>query len=358
MNSIFPRLSVCVAIASAFCGMAAVAGAKGQEWKNAKGETFSAYPSEVLGPWAVFDDGTFVPLNSLSAEDCVRFYKDMKEAGLSDRADDWKLAKSKISTELYGRLLRYAGSGLAPDNENGRPEPEIFIIFFTQGDKNMSWNELQRSTPDLYAKLIKSYPDMVQGVVFGVGDTSQDQFDISVNTKGDWMFTVFETEVQMRTLTHLIPTNFYGIVAMTRNGVALAGPDSTTDDQVKATFAKVSSLLEHMKPNDPKVWVAQAHYYRAVQPVAFADGRSDPLLMGNPLVASTLRKMKIYKVDAKFHVAADGKVSSVEVTPYDMAPDTVKMFENGFERGTLFVPAVDHGKFVDGTYNYHMEIAP
>jgi hypothetical protein len=349
---------MCVAIASAFCGMAAVAGARAEEWKNGKGETFTATPSEVLGPWALFDDGTFVPLSSLSNDDCVRFYKDLKDSGAPEKAADWKQATSKISSELFGRLLRSSGSELAPDNESGRPEPEFYIIFFTQGDKNMSWNELQRSTPQLYADVMKSYPDMVQGVVFGVGDSAQDQFDISVNTKGDWMYTVFETEVQMRTLTHLIPSNFYGIVVMTRNGVALAGPDSTTDDQVKATFGKLTSLLAHMKPNDPKVWIAKAHYYMAVQPAAYANGRSDPMLMGNPLVAATLRKMKIFKVDATFHVAADGKVASVDVTPYDMAPATVKMFEDGFQRGTLFVPAVDHGKFVDGTYSYHMEIAP
>ena len=353
-----PRLCSCLAIAAACLGLAERAGAKSEEWKNAKGDTFSASPSEVLGPWALFDDGTFVPLNAMSNEDCVRFYERLKETDAPKRADDWKNAKSPISSELYGRLLHYSGLELAPDNENGRPEPEFFIIFFTQGDKNMSWNELQRSTPALYASLIKDYPDMVQGVVFGVGDTVQDQFDISVNTKGDWMFTVFESEVQMRTLTHLIPSNFYGVVAMTRNGVALAGPDSTTDEQVKATFQQLRGLLDHMKPTDPRVWVARAHYFKAVQPVAFASGHSDPLLMGNPLVASTLRQMKIYKLDATFHVAADGKVSSVDVAPNGMSAATVKMFTDGFQRGTLFVPAVDNGKFVDGTYAYHMEIAP
>lgn len=339
-------------------GLANAAGARSEEWKNAKGDTFSATPSEVLGPWALFDDGTFVPLSAMSNDDSVRFYKKLKELDVPTRADDWKAAKSPISSELFGRLLHYSGLELSPDNESGRPEPEFYIIFFTQADKNMSWNELQRSTPALYAKIIKDYPDMVQGVVFGVGDTVQDQFDISVNTKGDWMFTVFESEVQMRTLTHLIPTNFYGVVAMTRNGVALAGPDSATDDQVKSTFRQLTGLLEHMKPNDPKVWMARDHYFRAVQPVAFASGHSDPLLMGNPLVESTLRQMKIYKLDATFHVAADGKVTSVDVVPYDMDPKTVKMLSDGFQRGTLFVPAVDNGKFVDGTYAYHMQIAP
>jgi hypothetical protein len=355
MTPRIPRFTQCVAIAAAVLGFATAASAKSEEWKNAKGETFSAGASDIIGPWALFDDGTLVPLSALSAEDSVRFYERLKD--VPERADDWKNATSKVSAELYGRLNHYAGEELATDNESGRPEPEFFIIFFTTGDKNMSWNELQRSTPALYAKVMKDFPGLVQGVVFGVGDTAQDQFDISVNTKGEWMFTTFETEVQMRTLTHLIPTNLYGIVVMTRNGVPLFGPDSATDDEVKATFEKFTGLLEHMRMSDPKVWLARAHYYSAVQPVAFAHGHSDPLLMGNPLVEATLRKMKIYKVDATFHIAADGKIAGVDVTPYDMPAATVKMFTDGFQRGCVFVPAVDNGKFVDGLYKYHMEIS-
>lgn len=356
MTPSLSRLVFCTAITALACGFAANAVAKSEDWKNAKGETFSASASDILGPWALFSDGTLVPLNLLSNEDCVRFYERLKD--VPARADDWKDAKSPISSELYGRLQHYAGAELAQDNEAGRPEPEFYIIFFTTGDKNLSWNELQRSTPDLYAKVLKAYPDLVQGVVFGVGDTAQDQFDISVNTKGDWMFTVFETEVQMRTLTHLIPTNLYGIVVMTRNGVPLFGPDAATDDEVKATFSNFMGMLDHMRMTDPRVWLARAHYFRAVQPVAYAHGHADPMLMGNPLVGSTLRKMKIYKVDATFHVAADGKITAVDVTPYDMPPNTVKMFTDGFQRGCVFVPAVDNGKFVDGTYKYHMEVAP
>jgi hypothetical protein len=356
MYTRLPRLILCVAIASACATLATRAAARSEEWKNAKGETFKAEPSELLGPWALFDNGTLVPLSALSEEDSVRFYQGLKDQPA--RSPDWKTATSKISAELYGRLLHYKGVELENDSESGRPEPEFYMMFFTTGDKNMSWNMLQRSTPDLYSSLIKSYPEMVQGVVFGVGDTIQDQFDISVNTKGDWMFTIFDTEVQMRTLTHLIPTNYYGIVVMTRNGVPLFGPDAATDDQVKDTFKNLTGLLDHMKPTDMKVWMARAHYFHVVQPVAFANGHSDPMLMGNPLVDSMLRKMKIYKLDATFHVAADGKITDVAVTPYDMAPGTVKMFADGFQRGCLFVPAVDHGKFVDGTFKYHMELAP
>ena len=347
-----------LAIATAVLGMAVTASAKSEQWKNATGETFSAAPSEVLGPWALFDDGTFVPLTSLSKEDSVRFYQALKD--LPPRAADWKDAKSKISNELYGRLLHYSGNDIVKGSESGEPEPEFYIIFYVSNDGNQSWNELQRSTPALYAAMEKKHSGLVQGVVFGVGVAYVvgDQFDIAVHTHGDWKFADFPTETQMLTLSHMTPTNYYGVVVMTRNGVPLFGPDAATDEQVISTFDKFNNLLDNMKPTDPRVWVAQLHYYLAVQPVAFATGHSDPLLMGNPLAAPTLRKMKIYKVDATFHVAANGTITGVEVAPNGMPPSTVKMFADGFQKNCLFVPAVENGKFVDGTYTYHMEVAP
>jgi hypothetical protein len=352
------RLPACLAIAAALFALATNAGAKSEQWKNAKGETFSASPSDIIGPWALFDDGTLLPLSLLSNEDSVRFYEGLKD--VPPRAADWKDAKSKVSSEVYGRLLHYSGNDIVKDDEAGRPEPEFYILFYVTNDENQSWNMLQRSTPELYAKMLKDHGDLVQGIVYGDGLTFviQDLFDIAVHTHGDWLFADFGSEVLMRTVANMIPSNFYGIVVVTRDGVPLFGPDAATDDQVKDTFAKLTGLLDHMNPNDPKVWIARYHYFNVVQPVAFANGHSDPKLIGNPLIASTLRKMKIYKIDATFHVAADGKITSVDVTPYDMPPKTVNMFTNGFQRGCVFVPAVDHGKFVDGTYAYHMEIKP
>jgi hypothetical protein len=356
-----PRLGVCVATIAAFCGIATAAFAKNQEWKDAKGETFKAEPSDIIGPWALFDDSTLVPLSALSNEDCVRFYEGLKDKPA--RAADWKDATSKISAELYGRLMHYEGDAnshaLATDNEAGRQEPEFFIIFYTTNDQNHSWDLLRRSTPELYAKLVRDFPGLVQGVVFGVGENNASEHDNNaVNTKGEWMYTRFADENKMRTLQHRIPTNYYGIVIMTRDGVPLfAPPDSTTDEQVKDTFEKFSAMLAHMRANDPKTWVARAHYLRAVQPVAYANGHCDPVLMGNPLLESALRMMNIYTVDAKFKVAADARILSVDVSSPDMTEAQLKQFSDGFKRGCLFVPAVDHGKFVDGTYSFHMEVS-
>ena len=347
-------------MAIASCAFTTAASARSSQWKDAKGETFDANPSDIIGPWALFDDSTLVPLSAMSPEDCVRFYNGLKNQ--PERAADWKQATSKVSAELYGRLLRYDGGpdshSLVTDVEAGRREPEFFIIFYTTDDKTHSWDLLSRSTPALYAKVVKEYPDLVQGVVFGVGENNaQDHYDNAVNTRGEWMYALFADENKMRTLQHRIPTNFYGIVIMTRDGVPLfAPPDSSTDEQIKDTFTRFEGMLAHMRPNDPKVWAATAHYLRAVQPVKYADGRCDPELLGNPLVAASLKAMNIFQVDATFHVGADGSVQSVEVTSPDMTEAQRKQFSDGFKKVSRFCAAVDHGKFVDGTYHYHMEV--
>jgi hypothetical protein len=356
MTPRLPRIASCIAILALGLGLASSARALTEEWKDGAGNSFRAWPSAILGPWAVFDNGTLVPLNALSNEDTLRFHERLKD--LPARAPDWKNATSKVSAELYGRLLHYSGNDLVKDDEAGRIEPELYMVFYTTNDKNMTWNMLRRSTPDLYSKLVREHGDMVQGVVFGVGEEMADHFDLAVNTHGEWMYTVFQTEVEMRTLKTTIPTNLYGILVVTRQGVPLFGPDASTEDEVKATFEKLNGMLKHVEGQDTRDWVARAHYYRIVQPVAFAAGHSDPMLMGNPLVASRLRQMKLYKVDATFHVAADGTITSVDMHPGEMSPDMEKMFSKGFQRGCLFVPAVDNGKFVDGTYEYHMEVAP
>jgi hypothetical protein len=350
------RAALWIAFASACCLLTLPASGRSEEWTDAKGGSFEAEPSEILGPWALFDNGTLIPLNVLSDADCVRFYQRLKDKPA--RAPDWKNATSKVSAELYDRLLHYKGDDLEKDTEAGRPEPEFFMIFYTTNDKNMTWNMLRRSTPDLYAKLVRDHPDMVQGVVFGVGEEMADHMDLAVNTHGDWMYTLFATEVEMRTLKTMIPTNLYGIVVMTRDGVPLFGPDASTEEQVKAIFDNFQKLLAHAELRDTRDWIARAHYFRAVQPVAFATGHSDPLLMGNPLVPARLRQMKIYKVDATFHVAASGAITAVDIMPGEMPPNMMAMFSTGFQRGCLCVPAVDNGKFVDGTYAYHMEVSP
>ena len=111
MNRTLSRLGFCVATAVALCAVSTAASARSGQWKNAKGETFEADPSDIIGPWALFDDSTLVPLTMFSDEDCVRFQKGLKSQPA--RADDWKNATSKVSAEVFGRLLGLSADEVA-----------------------------------------------------------------------------------------------------------------------------------------------------------------------------------------------------------------------------------------------------
>ena len=64
-------------------------------------------------------------------------------------------------------------------------------------------------------------------------------------------------------------------------------------------------------------------------------------------------------VEATIGVGADGKVTSVQVKedgsiPTKVIPDLARPLQ----RSAVFVPAVDKGQFVAGTYNYRLVMLP
>jgi hypothetical protein len=349
-----PLIRLCSAIAAASCGLLPAALARSSEWKDAKGNLFEADPVEVIGPIAFFSNGTLLPLSLLSPEDCIRFFQGMK--GPPVRAAEWSQGKSPITEDLIGRSLKYDGDHLVADDLKGRPEPEFYMVFYTTNSKSAAWDMMGKSTPDLFAKLQSDYPGMVQGVMFGVDEARSEHVFMATSMKGNWLVTDFREQVEMDHIRRMTPTSSYGILVMTRNGLAVFGPDAINEIQVKAIFAKFTGLLALVQPDNPRGWKDRAHFWRAVQPVAYAKGKSDPVLLGNPLVAARLRQLKIYQVDATFHVAADATITAVEVKPDGMPAGMVTMLSEGFRKVAVFVPAVDHGRFVDGVYAYHMEV--
>jgi hypothetical protein len=342
-------------LAAACLGLAPAALAKSSEWKDAKGNSFEADPAALLGPLALFSNGTMLPVGMLSPEDCVRFHDGLKV--LPERASEWSKGTSKITGDVVGRLMNYEGDHLVADDLKGRPEPEYYMVFYATNDVSQSWDMIGKSTPELFAKLQKDYPGMVQGVLFGVAETPIQHTFMATSMKGGWLVTDYRRQIEMDTLRRMTPTNSYGIVFMTRSGLPLFGPDATSEIQVKAIFDQVNGLLEHVRPDNPHFWPARAHYLGAVQAVAFANGKSGPQLMGNPLMADGLRQRKIFQVDADMQVGADGKVTGVQVKPEGLPPAMVGPLGDALRRACVFVPAVDHGKFVDGAYVYHMDVA-
>jgi hypothetical protein len=118
-------------------------------------------------------------------------------------------------------------------------------------------------------------------------------------------------------------------------------------------------LLDLLRPENRRSWKDRAYYLSVVQPVAYATGHCDPLLVGNPVIAEGLKQRRIFRFDAAVHVAAGGGVTQVVFPPdTTLSPDIAGAIAGAFEKVAVFVPAVDNGKFVDGVYAYHFEVAP
>lgn len=310
---------------------------------------------DVIGSLAFFSNGTSLPLGELSPEDCVRFYEGIK--GAPARAADWSQSKSLIGKKLVGGCMRYKGNDLVPDDLKGRPEPQFYMVFYTTTGMRADWDSLSGAATGLLSGLQADYPGMVQGLLFGVQEQAGEDVVYPSSMRDGWLVADPRAEFTMDEIRALTPSKSFGIVVMTRNGLGIYESNADDADQVKVIFDKLRSLLAVVDEDNPNGWDMRARYWKAVRPVIYEDAKADPVLLGNPLVASKLRLMKIYQVDATFQIAADGSVNSVVVQPGGLAPNTVAMLQNGFKRVSRFAPAVDHGKFVEGTYVYHLEVA-
>jgi hypothetical protein len=149
----------------------------------------------------------------------------------------------------------------------------------------------------------------------------------------------------------------FSLVVVNREGVPVFSALNPGDPEIGKVFADLTGLLELLRPGNPRSWPDRAYYLRAVQPVAYAHGHADPVLVGNPLVPEGLKKNGVTHVDATIAVAADGLVTEVTVKPdAGVSAKMLTALGDALKKACVFVPAVDNGKFVAGSYNYHLEV--
>ena len=351
----------CVVTLASF-GLPAAGWGAAEVWKDQQGNSFKAEPSEVLGPLGFFrtsrTGGRMLPWRALSPGDCIRFYEQVRHKPA--RADDWAQAKSVISQEIAGRVLQLQGDKLGGADLKGRPEPEFFILFFADHGVGKSWEMLGHSIEPYY-KLQQAYPGQAEGLYVGLRHSASDHTDMALQMRLPWLVADFHEERRLATIAVFGPGDpeSFSMVVVNRDGVPFFSAANPGDPEISKLFADLGGLLELLRPGNPRGWQDRAHYLRAIQPVAYATGHADPVLVGNPLVAEGLKKHKVSRVDAQIDVAADGKVTAVSISPDGNVPEKmIGPLGDALKKACVFVPAVDHGKFVAGTYDYHLEVPP
>lgn len=345
------------ATAAATLGLPCAGGARSEVWQDTAGNEFRGEPVELIGPWAFFSTSPTtwrkMPLHLLSPEACVRLEERLHTH--PPRADDWTKSKSDFTHDLIGNVLRVDNDKLVPAVLNGRPEPEFYVVLYGSHSEGKAWEMIDAVLPS-YENFKRDFPGMVEVLFFGTSEGRLDYTDIAVSKKMPWLIIDFYSRNSLKLLSDMTPESQLGIVVLNREGMFLLAASGDSEQGVKEIMDALGSLLDLMRPENPKSWADRSYYFRTVQPVVYKEGHSDPVLVGNPILASGLRQRAVYRFDATINVTADGGVTSATISPGgDLPQEMVAPVADALRR-LVFVPAVENGKFVAGVYNYHFSI--
>lgn len=334
-------------------------GAKMEPWTDTRGQTFRAEPAEAIGPLALFrlpnKGGKLVPFGRLSQADCARFALQIRD--LPRPASAWAQTKTDLGAEIYGGAMRVAGDRLKEVDLKGQAEPRFYVLFFASNAEGDSWDMLGRSNGS-FQELQRTHPGLVEGFFFGLRHSATEHARMAVQMKVPYLVSYFEDQPRMGTVARLVPSWGHGLVAANANGVPLFLAQGDTDESARALFTDLAGLLELLRPDNPSGWSDRLHYLRAAQPALHAGDTCGPQLVGDPLDARKLAERGVRRFGAKLSVAADGTVGPVTLAPGPECPAELVAPITAALRQARLVPAVERGRFVAGTYEYHFGTGP
>ena len=149
---------------------------------------------------------------------------------------------------------------------------------------------------------------------------------------------------------------------LSRDGVPIAAAINPDEAAINQFFTDIEALLGLLHPANPHSWADRAHYLAGLQLARHQQDSAGPVLVGNPLVARTLRNLHergIMRVEATIEVGADGKATAVAIKEdpaisAKLSGDLAK----ALQQFSVFAPAVEKGQFVAAAYNYSVETKP
>ncbi len=356
MKTLSAYVKDCVLIAIGCC-LSTTGFARSERWSDVKGAKFEGEPAEVIGPLALFSlaghGRTLIPLNTLSPQDCVRFSEQLRS--VPEPAADWAKSTTQIGSEIYDHVLQRQDAKLVRADLKGTREPRFYILYFASTSEGNSW-EMLRQSETAWPSFQRAHPSLVEGLMFGVNNSTVEQINMATETKVPYLVARLNEESNMSAIGGLAPGIGYGMVVTNCNGVPLfLGKGDSTED-TKKIMGEFDALLNLLDPNNTEAWAAELYYWKAVQPALHATDKCEPRLIGDPLSATKLTQLGAKRFDATIDISAGGTVTGVTLTPDGELPKSLVLpISEALKGGAQFVPAVDHGKFVDGKYHYHFQ---
>lgn len=355
MRTNLPRVIWALALSSALLSPAKI-----EDWQDPQGNVFKAEPAEALGPFALFrtpsGGGLRLPWRALSAADCVRFSEQAGEKPAP--AARWADAQGELTGRLRGHLRQFVGVSPMQADLDGRPEPEIVILFFIDANQGSSWDMLTKSVT-AYNALQARHPGRAAGVQFGMHQGGPDLYHgLAMRANLPWLLIDYAEQPRLTPLTKLAPgRGDCALYALSRDGVPIFAAHNPDDAAIAQFFVDADALLGLLQPGHPKSWADRAHHLSALHAARHPHDAAGPILVGNPLVPKGLSDRGIYRVAATIEVGADGKATGVTLRQEDSIPEAMRQpLAAALQRSAVFVPAVNQGQFVPGTYDYLIEV--
>lgn len=336
-----------------------IASAKIEEWKDTQGNVFKAEPAEALGPFALFRTSTGagrrLPWRALAPADCVRFEE---QAGSKpEPSARWADANGELTGRLRGYLRTYQDVNLVTADLNAQPEPLLLIVFYVENSASGAWDMITKAIAP-YKALREKNPAQVAAIQYGVNHGVREHNDMALRANVPWLLVAHDEQQRIQALHRLSPKRGeFALYALSRDGVPIFGANNPDEAAVNQFFADATALLGLLRPGNPHGWPDRAHYLSALHAARHQNDRASPVLVGDPLVPQRLKQAGIFRVEAKIEVGADGKATAVTVKDDGSIPaNVIPQLAAPLQRATVFVPAVDRGQFVPGTYDYLVEV--
>jgi hypothetical protein len=334
--------------------------ARTSTWTDATGASFRAEPTEILGPFALYNttatSGRRTLLRGLSPEECRRFQRETAERpALADR---WSEAKGDITGELKGRVMRVTREKLVPANLSDRPEPQVVVVLFGSHNDPESWGMVHGFIPT-YHRIEQVYPGRCETVFFGVREKALDHWQIARESWMPWLVTDFEEQRNLRSLSRFAPREGILMLAISRDGTPLLSSNAENVEAIKQFIDGLSDLLRAIDPENPATWRDRRHYLDAVRTEQFAHGSSAPVLVGNPLRPEGLRQRGVSRVEARLTVGVHGRVTAAAVaTTGGVTAAMQAPLADALTKATIFSPAIEQGQPVAADFDYAYDAVP
>lgn len=321
----------------------AIIGAEMPGWHTVNGGIVTGEISEVFGSLVMITGKktmNFVPLTTLTDSETARvaeFIQSKRTAPVT-----WADSTAKITKNVRRYLDLLQDGRLAPYNPNDKPEPEVYLIYFSA-----KWcHPCHVFTPKLveaYHEWQKVIPGRVE-VIFVSSD--KDDFEQEKYIKEatmPWPALHFSDLGRVAQIERFAGNGIPNLVAVTRDGNLIfssyrgeeyLGADSVLDS--------CKSLVPMLIGKSPDIMRARHRLAVAQRVVATGSGNSNPAPYLTPFNPGQFQAIDTPELALSLKIDELGKVTDVQIKPELSAElqDSLTRVVTDW----LFLPAIEHGQ--------------